>query len=283
VLVAAGSVVATAGIWIGAFHTTAGAGLDSAILEGFTQFRDSRLGPLADGAVTLADPLPFAAMACALAMIALARGRPRHAIVVAIVAVAATVTTELLKPLATVPRPAAAPQLAPAVDGWPSGHMTGAMTLALCLVLVAPARLRPSAAVLGGLFAAAQGYGVLVLGWHYPSDVLGSCAVATAWLALSVAAVGVVPDHARPGLPRVRPVIWPGAIAALIVAGLAGAAVLARPEHAAWYLESDTTFVAGALALGAAALGLVTFIAAALTLIERDAAGRNGRSPRLPA
>jgi hypothetical protein len=201
-------------------------------------------------------------MACALALIALARGRPRHAIVVAVVAVGATVTTELLKPLATVPRPAAAPQFAPAVDGWPSGHMTAAMALALCLVLVAPARLRPSAAVLGGLFAAVQGYGVLLLGWHYPSDVLAACTIATAWLALSVAVVG---DRARSGLPRARPVVWPGALTAVLLAALAGGAVLARPAQAAGFVECNTTFVAGALGLGAAALGAVAFTAAALT------------------
>jgi hypothetical protein len=140
--------------------------------------------------------------------------------------------------------------------------MTAAMALALCLVLVAPARLRPSAAVLGGLFAAVQGYGVLLLGWHYPSDVLAACTIATAWLALSVAVVG---DRARSGLPRARPVVWPGALTAVLLAALAGGAVLARPAQAAGFVECNTTFVAGALGLGAAALGAVAFTAAALT------------------
>ena len=111
-------------------------------LDGFTSFRDSRLGHLAMVAVSCRSG-PVRGDGGCLTLIALVRGRLRHAIVVAVVLVAANVTTQLLKPLATVSRPAEAPPRAPLVDGWPSGHMTAAMTLALCLVLVAPARLRP--------------------------------------------------------------------------------------------------------------------------------------------
>jgi membrane-associated phospholipid phosphatase len=196
VMVALGGALATFVVWAVAFHTAVGARADSAVLDGFTGLSDSRLAPLAVFAVSLADPVPFAAMALAVTLIALARGRVRHAIVVAAVLVAANVTTQLLKPLATVPRPAEAPPGAPAVDGWPSGHMTAAVTLALCLALVAPPRLQPAAAAAGGLFAVAQGYGVLVLGWHYPSDVVAACAIATGWLALAIIAVGLVAGRA---------------------------------------------------------------------------------------
>src|SRR3954453_19499189 len=135
VAVALGSALATALVWVVAFQTAAGARLDGAVFEGFGGFRGSRREPLAALAVSLADPLPYAAMALLIAMLALARRRPRHALLVVAVAVAAPITTEVLKPLATVPRPAPTPEFASAVDGWPSGHMTAAMTLALCLVL----------------------------------------------------------------------------------------------------------------------------------------------------
>ena len=110
---ALGGVLATLLVWAVAFHTTAGARADSAVLDGFTGFRESRLEPLAAFAVRLADPVPFAAMALVVTLIALVRGRVRHAIVVAAVLVAANVTTQVLKPLATVPRPAEAPPGAP--------------------------------------------------------------------------------------------------------------------------------------------------------------------------
>lgn len=274
---ALGGVLATLVVWVLAFHTAAGARFDSALLDGFTGFRDSRLEPLAALAVALADPLPFAAMALAIAMVAVARRRARHAIVVVVVAVAATGTTELLKPLATVPRPAEAPPFAPTVDGWPSGHMTAAMTLALCLVLVAPARLRPAAAAIGGLFAVAQGYAVLVLGWHYPSDVVGACAVATGWVALGVAVAGVAHERASTPLPRARPVLWPAAVVAAGVATFVAGAVLVRPDRAVHYLQNHTTIVVASVALAIAALGLVAVMAAALTLIERGRVRRRSR------
>src|SRR3954470_20288751 len=104
--VAVGCALATAVIWAVAFRLGAGARLDAAVLDGFTGFRDSRLARLADLAVTLANPVPIAAMTLAIAAVALVRRRPLHAIVTAVVVVAASATTELLKPLATVARPA---------------------------------------------------------------------------------------------------------------------------------------------------------------------------------
>src|SRR3954447_6061443 len=232
--VAVACLLATALVWVVAFQLPAGARLDAAVLDGFTGFRDSRLARLADMAVTLANPLPIAAMTLAIAAVALLRRRPLPAIVAAVVVVAASATTELLKPLATVPRPAPTPRFAPAVDGWPSGHMTGAMAVALCLVLVVPARLRPAAAILGGCFAVAEGYGVLVLGWHYPSDVVAACAIATGWLALGVAVAGVVRERPNAGVPR--PLLWPAALTALAVAAFAAGVALARPARSVDYV-----------------------------------------------
>jgi hypothetical protein len=277
-LTAAACALATAAVWAIAFHTPAGARVDATVLDGFARLRYAGAWPLADFATGLVNPVPFAAITLALTLVALARRRPRHAIVVPVVAVAASLTTELLKPVATVARPATTPRFAPTVDGWPSGHMTAAMTVALCLVLVAPPRLRPSAAVLGGAFATMQGYGVLVLGWHYPSDVVAACTIAAGWLALSVAVLGVLRAEPRPDGLEARPVVWPAAFAALLAGGFAAGAVLARPHRLALYVEDNTTVVAAAVALGVAAVGLVVLTAAALTLAERRAA-RPDRSP----
>src|SRR5918911_585475 len=66
---------------------------------------------------------------------------------------------------------------------------TAAMTLALCGVMVTPPRLRPSAAALGGGFAVAVSYSILMLAWHFPSDVLGGFLVAALWTLLAVTAL----------------------------------------------------------------------------------------------
>jgi hypothetical protein len=62
--------------------------------------------------------------------------------------------------------------------------------------------------------------------------------------------------------------VWP---AAAVAAALAAVALLARPHHVVWLVEQNTTFVAAAVGLGAAALGLVVLTATALTLSERRA------------
>src|SRR5204863_3674731 len=103
---------------------------------------------------------------------------------------AAPGTTELLKPLLAHPRTAewlGDSQVAAA--SWPSGHATAAMTVALCAVLVAPAALRPLAAVAGSLFALAVSFSILVQHWHFPSDVVGGYLVAATWGLLAVAAL----------------------------------------------------------------------------------------------
>jgi membrane-associated phospholipid phosphatase len=259
--------LATAAVWFAAFHSAAGARLDGAVRDGFTGLQGSRLGPLGLGAADLAGPVPFALLSLAVVSLALARGRLRHAVVVVMVLVGANVTTQLIKHLGTAARPMET------VPAWPSGHTTAAMTLALCLVVVAPARLRPLAAAIGGSYAVAVGYGVVLGGWHYPSDVLGAFLIATGWLALSVAAVRIAA-----GRREDRGAIWPTLAApaagvALVAGALAAAVALLRPERALAYAEDHTAFVPAAAALGAAGLALAVAAAAALAWAERAPAG----------
>ena len=61
------------------------------------------------------------------------------------------------------------------------------MMLALCAVLVSPRRLRPLVALLGTALAVGVSYSILVLGWHFPSDVLGGFLVAGGWTSLTLA------------------------------------------------------------------------------------------------
>jgi membrane-associated phospholipid phosphatase len=57
-------------------------------------------------------------------------------------------------------------------------------------VAVAPPRLRPHAAAAGAALAVAVALSVLLLGWHFPSDVLGGVCVAAAWMLCGLAAAG---------------------------------------------------------------------------------------------
>jgi membrane-associated phospholipid phosphatase len=236
-------------------------GRDSATLQGFVGLNRPRLTPLVTHVAHLADPVPFALIGLALTAVALARGRVRLALAVPLVLVLAGATAELLKPLLAHPRYSewlGEGQIAAAA--WPSGHATAAMTLALCGVLAAPARLRPTAGALGGAFAIAVSYAILVLGWHFPSDVIGGFLVAALWTLLAVAALNALelrrPTRARQPAPAgaldtLGPLVLGGASAALAVA-----VALQRPRAVADYAVAHTTFAAGAAVIAAVALAL---------------------------
>ena len=66
---------------------------------------------------------------------------------------------------------------------FPSGHaMSSAILVAALVVLAWPSRWRLPVLVAGSIAAAVVGLSRLVLGAHYPSDVLGGWAFALAWV-----------------------------------------------------------------------------------------------------
>jgi membrane-associated phospholipid phosphatase len=207
----------------------------------------------------LGDTLPYACAGLLCIGVALARRRGWRALAVACLLAVTGATTQALKHALAQPRIEHWLSEQVATSSWPSGHSTAAMTLALCAVLVAPPALRAAAAVLGGAFAVGVGYAVLVLGWHYPSDVLGGFLVAGLWTSLAVAVLHRVeaPEPAR--RPMWEPLVGLGAGAAVVAAVALGA----RADTVALYTFERPTFVAGALTIALLALVLVTTVSAA--------------------
>lgn len=128
----------------------------------------------------LAALVVFLAVACA---IGLRHGRRREVIAAIIVVVGANLTTQLLKTTLEHARHKAVEHGVelPWPNSFPSGHTTAAASIAVALLLVVPAVHRGVAAVLGLALTGAVGISVVVLGWHYPSDVLGGLLVVGAW------------------------------------------------------------------------------------------------------
>jgi membrane-associated phospholipid phosphatase len=223
---------------------------DAAMLHGFVALDRPRVHEAMVALVHLADPLPYLAVGAVLIVWAVKRGLPRRAGAVAALLVVTGVCTQALKHLLAQPRFEGwlgVDQIGEA--SWPSGHSTAAMTLALCAVLVAPAALRPAVAVLGGAFAAGVGYAVLVLAWHFPSDVLGGFLMAGTWTALAVAALRVV----EPRRERAAPAYGWG-LGAAVAAGLAAVAVAAVPrDSVALYAAERPMVVLGVLGIAALA------------------------------
>jgi membrane-associated phospholipid phosphatase len=139
-------------------------------------------GTPADAIAGFVDPLPMLAMLAGACAIAFLRGRTRDALAAVAVVAGANLTTQLLKVLLAHPR------VKTAIGGnpfepntFPSGHTTAAASIAIAYAFVVPARLRELTLTLGAAFALAVGGSVVVIGWHYPSDVLAGLLIAAGW------------------------------------------------------------------------------------------------------
>ncbi|HEX4305493.1 MAG TPA: phosphatase PAP2 family protein [Solirubrobacterales bacterium] len=138
---------------------------------------------LAGALVNLGDLAALLIMLAAVCVIGLRLGRRREVIAAAVVVAGANLTTQLLKTTLEHARHKAFEHgiELPWPNSFPSGHTTAAASIAAALLLVLPAGHRLVAGLVGLLLTAAVGFSVVILGWHYPSDVLGGLLVVGAW------------------------------------------------------------------------------------------------------
>jgi membrane-associated phospholipid phosphatase len=233
---------------------------DGWAVEGFLNLQSPRLDRLATHVAKLADPMPFAIATIALATVALWRRQPRHALAVIVLLVGANLTTQTLKVLLAHPRPhdfLGNAQIG--VDGFPSGHATASMSLAFAAVLVAPTAWRGAVALLGALFALAVSESVMLLAWHFPSDVAGGFLVATASTLTTIACLRAADARwpERSGRDAARRAISTvdGRRATMVVAGFVGAAIMgiaiAAGERTLHFADRHTVAVGAAVVVAA--------------------------------
>jgi membrane-associated phospholipid phosphatase len=169
-------------------------------------------GTPADTIASLGDPLPMLAMLAVACCIALLRGRPGGALAAVLVVVGANVTTQLLKALLAHPRVKLAIGGDPfEPNTFPSGHTTAAASIAVAYLFAVPAALRKLTLTVGAVFTLAVGSSVVVIGWHYPSDVFGGILVAACWgFAVLAAMRAIAPRSPRAaGVSRRAPLPSP--------------------------------------------------------------------------
>ena len=133
--------------------------------------------------VNLGDLAALLVMLAAVCAIGIGFGRRREVLVAVVLVAGANVTTQVLKSVLEHARGKAFEHgwELPWPTSFPSGHTTAAASIAVALLLVVPARHRLLAAAMGLALTAAVGASVVILGWHYPSDVLGALLVVAAW------------------------------------------------------------------------------------------------------
>ena len=235
------------------------------MFDGFLSLATPAVRAPAASATELFNLRPFAVAVLIVLAAAVWMRRARVAAAAAVMILGANVTTQLLKALTEAPRdPAWLLE-----TGWPSGHATAATSLGLCVVLVAPAALRPYAVAAAALAVLTLAYSILVVGSHRPSDVLAGMLMAGAWTGIVMAALELAErrwpsSRARGGAARRRTLWLAAGAAALAVAALLVLVTAMAPVGP--YLSEHTTFFAGAVLLAASGAALP---AAAAALLDR--------------
>ena len=181
-------------------------------------------------------------------LIALARRRFAYALAAVALVGGANVTTQLAKQL--LPRP----ELGYGdVNSLPSGHTTVTMSLAVALLLVLPSVSRGLVVLVGSLGTTVVGVGMVVTGWHRPSDVVVAFAVCAAWAGLVGALLLLTSPSAAPPRRGHRVTAVLGAVVAVALAYAFGV----RPDGT-W----PDLVVHGATVAG---IGLVAALALSIT------------------
>jgi membrane-associated phospholipid phosphatase len=234
--------------------------LDATALHGLNALDGGFTDRVVYVAVHSADLLPLTATLAALFAWAWALGRRREALAAVVLVAGANLAGLMLKLALSHPRFYAilgTDQMG--ADAFPSGHATSAMSIALAAVLVAPARARIAVASGAAAYVIAVSTSLLVLGWHFPSDVLGGLLLASGCFFLIVAAIGEgAARRAGVAAQRAGLALSPGlggvAVAALVAGSLI---VLSRAEELLAFARLHTVATATALALMAVSAGLV--------------------------
>ncbi|MDA0181959.1 phosphatase PAP2 family protein [Solirubrobacter phytolaccae] len=232
--------------YVGFVHVPALRDADLRVLEGFMGLWSLPGAQFGDDLVLAFDPAPFAAMVLGVVAVAHLLGRTRAGLLAAGAMLAANVSTQILKPLLAIQRDFPLDHFM-GPEAYPSGHTTAVMSFALALVIIAPPRWRALVATFAGLLTVLTTFSIMMLGWHYPSDIVGGLLVATFWACLVV-----IPLRAEVRAPSLRASARAGAV----LVGGAALLALTRPAAAVDYALANTTWLLGAVAIAVAALVL---------------------------
>lgn len=174
------SVVLVFAYWVGPTEW-----LDRSVLAALSTRPDTFINEVAYVGFQIVNFRPAWVLAGALAvLVALAQSRIRHAVFAAALIAGAAGLVLALKALLANPRYQPVPvgsDAYPWRNAFPSGHSAGSLAWSLAFLTVAPRSwLRPTV-VIGVVFTLYISFGVLVLNYHYPSDVLAGWLLAAGW------------------------------------------------------------------------------------------------------
>ena len=215
-LVSAGVVacaLATVALADAALERDGAAAHDSSITDTVILHRSDTVTPLAQAASWVGGEVSIALLSLAVIVTLFLARRRREAVVFGTAMAGAAVLVVGIKHLVMRARPGPADLLGSVDHGYsfPSGHtLFSTVFLAMVVWLLLPhlsRRLRPFVVGAAVVLAVAVGASRVYLGYHWPTDVLASWLIATAWLGLLYVALHVVDrsDLDRTTLPGSLP------------------------------------------------------------------------------
>ncbi|MEU6202571.1 phosphatase PAP2 family protein [Micromonospora musae] len=212
-------------VWRVAVHTGLGQWVDTVALTG-NRIGQDRIDEPVDRILNAMSVVSLLAATIVIGFIALMRGRIALAITATLLIAGANVTTQLLKYGLTRPDLGIDLERIYAGNSLPSGHTAVAASVAVALVLVLPAKVRPFGAFVGAAYAAAAGVATLSAGWHRPSDAVTAFLVVGVWAALAGLVLLVTQREqaqvSTADAHRVAAVVLGvGGVIALVISGLA--------------------------------------------------------------
>jgi membrane-associated phospholipid phosphatase len=269
----AACVAALVALMLVVYYDAGAQSLDATALYGFNTLESGMLGVPVLVFAWLGGVLPLVLAMVGLYYLAARWDRRREATAAIVVVLAANLTTQVLKVALAHPR--IQPILgANQVDAasFPSGHATSTMSMAVAALIVVPPHWRALTAAAGAALVFAVSFSVLVLAWHFPSDVLGGILVATGYGFAALAVLRYLaarPDEQRATalLPSPPPRTVLEAVGATVVlaAAVLGFALAGKILD---YAGTYTTTVLTALAISAMAAVLLALFS--LTASDSD-------------
>lgn len=174
------AVVLVLAYWVGPTER-----LDRSVLDAVNTRPDTLINEVAYVGFQIVNFRPAWVLAGAIAvLIALAQWRIRDAVFAAVLIAGAGGLVLLFKALLSNPRYQPVPvgsDAYPWQEAFPSGHAAGSLAWSLAFLTVVPRSWWRLTAVIGVVFTLYISFGVLVLNYHYPSDVLAGWLLTAGW------------------------------------------------------------------------------------------------------
>lgn len=238
-----------------ALHTSWGLAHDRILYEQVSGSPSPQVLAAGRRALRTIDVSSVAAAALLVVFFAAMRGRFVRALAAVGVIGCSVATAELLKH--GLPQPTGRPPT------FPSGHTSIAVSIGLGLVLAVPPLLRATAALVGAAYGAGIGLSVVVLGWHYPSDVIGSFLVCGFWVCVFGLLLQTSPRS------RLSPASALIALAAMSFSLLVAVVVAERHRAAVESLRTGRAVVGTAALLAFVSLALFSAVTPLVEEMER--------------